>query len=75
MPSYDITLDQWVTPYDTNTHLKTMDAALLDRIAKRISDRLADDDPLGLIDPFLFADELDAEIKRLANKGKQNEQQ
>ena len=51
----------------TNDHLKT--------IAKRISDRLASDDPLGLIDPFLFADELDSEIKRLAHERKQNEQQ
>lgn len=75
MASYDITLDQWVMPYDTNIHLETMDAESLDKIAKRIGDRLAADDPLGLIDPFLFADELDAEIKRLANKGKQNEQQ
>ena len=74
MPTYDITLDQWVIPYDTNIHLETMDAKSLDRISKRIADRLTDDDPLGLIDPFLFADELDAEIKRLANERKQNEQ-
>lgn len=66
MPTYDITHDQWVTPPT---------AGSLETIAKRISDRLASDDPLGLIDPFLFADELDAEIKRLANEGKQNEQQ
>ena len=75
MPTYDITLDQWVMPYDTNIHLETMDAESLDKIAKRIGDRLASDDPFGLIDPFLFADELDAEIKRLANERKQNEQQ
>lgn len=59
-----MTNDRWDTP---QTEQK--------KIAQQIGDRLASDDPLGLIDPFLFADELDAELKRLADERKQNGQQ